>query len=96
MERELLVLKEVTAVSINPLLVGSSILPPASDSKIDVISTEPFAIVLEGLCDGHRSKVRVAKSSGCPTRKCPGIRADRSPGSVDMGVKGREFKHAYI
>jgi len=33
---------------------------------------------------------------GLPTKKCPGVRKDRSLGSSDIGDKGREFKTASI
>ena len=31
-----------------------------------------------------------------PIRKCPGVKVDRSLGTVEMGVNGREFNIASI
>lgn len=34
--------------------------------------------------------------SELPIKKWPGVRTERSTGSVDKGVSGHEFKHASI
>lgn len=34
--------------------------------------------------------------SDSPIKKCPGVRYDKSNGSVESGVIGLEFKHASI
>lgn len=37
-----------------------------------------------------------SETSESPIKKWPGVRTDRSKGSADSGVSGREFKHASI